>query len=155
MPPIRVVVAEKQPELYEWLTERITLAPDLEIVGGAHRGREAISAVYRLNPDILILGIHLPEIEGLEILRVVRWSNPHTKVIILSSHADETTILETLELGASGYIVQNGTDMGKLSRAVQRGEVWASRRIVTRLFDQLLEAASLSSKAAEDKPASA
>jgi DNA-binding NarL/FixJ family response regulator len=137
MPPIRIFVAEKQPGLCEWLTERITLAPDLEIVGGAHHGREVISAVYRLNPDILILGISLPEVEGLEVLRVLKWSSPNTKVIILSSHADETTILETLELGASGYIVQNGTDMGKLSRAVQRGEVWASRRVVARLFDRL------------------
>lgn len=155
MPPIRVFVAGGQPGLCEWLTERITLAPDLEIVGGAHRGREAISAVYRLKPDILILDINLPEIEGLEVLRVLRWSSPSTKVIILSSRAEDTAILETLELGASGYIVQNGTDMGKLSRAVQRGEVWASRRIVARLFDRLVGGAGLSSKATEDKPASA
>lgn len=135
--PIRIVVAENEPGFCERLSEQLHFAPDLEIVGGVRDPREVIATVGRLNPDILVLESDLPGIEGWQVLRVVRWCSPNTKVIIRSSHADEATIVEALELGARGYIVDgDGTDMEKAIRAVQRGELWTRRRVLARLLER-------------------
>jgi DNA-binding NarL/FixJ family response regulator len=136
---IRIVIAEDDPGLCELFREQFSLVPGFEVIGEAHSGREAIATVERLDPDILTLDIDLPGIGGLEVLPVVRWCSPRTKVIVLSGHDEEATILETLELGAMGYIVKgDGTNMEKAIRAVQRGEVWARRRVLARVFDRLV-----------------
>jgi DNA-binding NarL/FixJ family response regulator len=136
---IRIVIAEDNLELSELYHERLSIAPDLEVIGAARSGREAIAAVGRLSPDILTLDIDLPDISGLEILPVIRWCSPTTKVIVLSVHNEEATIMEALELGAKGYIVKgDGTDVVKAIRVVQRGEVWARRRVLARVLDRLV-----------------
>jgi len=136
---IRIVVAEDDPGLCELFREQLSLVSGFEVVGEAHSGWEAIATVGRLDPDILILDIDLPGIGGLEVLPVVRWCSPKTKMIVLSGHDEEATIMEALELGATGYIVKgDGTNIEKAIRAVQRGEVWARRRVLARVFDQLV-----------------
>lgn len=153
---IRIVIAEDDPGLRELFTEQLSVAPDLEVIGEACSGREAIATVGRLNPDILTLDIDLPGISGLEVLPVVRWCSPKTKVIILSGHTDEATILEALELGARGYIVKgDGTNLEKAIRAVQRGEVWARRRAVARVLDHLVGLAGRTFQEARGEPAPA
>lgn len=136
---IRIVIAEDNLELSELYHERFSVAPDLEVIGAVRSGREAIAAVGRLSPDILTLDIDLPDISGLEILSVIRWCSPTTKVIVLSGHNEEATIVEALELGAKGYIVKGDrTDMVKAIRVVQCGEVWARRRVLARVLDRLV-----------------
>lgn len=136
---IRIVTAEGDSELSELYRERFSAVPDFEVIGVARSGREAISAAGRLKPDILTLDVDLPGISGLEILPVIRWCSPTTKVIVLSSHNEEATIVEALELGAKGYIVKDDrTDMIKAIRVVQSGEVWAMRRVVARALDRLI-----------------
>lgn len=153
---IRVVVAEDDPGLRELFCEQLSVAPDFEVIGEARSGREAIAAVERLDPDILTLDIDLPGIGGLEVLPVVRWCSPNTKVIVLSGHDEEATILEALELGAMGYIVKgDGATLEKAIRAVQRGEVWARRRVVARVLDQFVGLASRTFQEVEGEPAPA
>ncbi|MBI2882610.1 MAG: response regulator transcription factor [Candidatus Methylomirabilis oxyfera] len=154
--PVRIVIAEDEPGFLEQLSEQLKFALDLEIVGEARDAKEAFVTVGQLNPDILILGNDRPGIKGWEVLRVVRWCSPHTKVIILSSHAEEATILEALELGARGYIVKgNGTNIEKAIRAVQRGELWARRRLLTQLLERYVGLAGSVLQATEDEPAPA
>lgn len=136
---IRIVIAESDPKLCELFSEQLSAVPDYEVVGAMSTGCAAIAAVARLNPDIVALDIDLPDIGGLEILPVVNWCSPQTKVIVLSGHDEETTILEALELGARGYIVKGErADMIKAIRVVQSGEVWARRRVVARVLDRLV-----------------
>jgi DNA-binding NarL/FixJ family response regulator len=136
---IRIVIAEDDPELSELYRERLSTVPDFEVIGAVRSRREAIAAAGRLSPDILALDIDLPGINGLEILPVIRWCSPTTKVIVLSGHNDEATIVEALELGAKGYIVKGDEpDMVKAIRVVQNGEVWARRRVMARALDRLI-----------------
>jgi DNA-binding NarL/FixJ family response regulator len=153
---IRIVIAEDDPGLCELFRERLSSVPDFEVIGEARNGREAIAIVGRLDPDILTLDIDLPGIGGLEVLPVIRWCSPKTKVIVLSSHDEEAIILEALELGAMGYIVKSdGTNLEKAIRAVQRGEVWARRRVLARVLDHLVGLAGRTFRKAGGEPAPA
>lgn len=153
MPAVRIVVAEDHPRFRELICEQLGLEPDLEVVGEARDGPEAVSAVRRLDPDVLTLDIDLPGMSGLEVLRVVKCYSPRTKVIILSGHGEEPTILAALTQGARGYIVKgDGTDLPKAIRAVQRGEVWARRRDLALVIEELSHVASLAFPAAADEP---
>lgn len=140
MSSVRIVVAEEEPGV----CTQLTFAPDLEIVGRGRDVTEVIATVGQFNPDILILGSDLPGVEGWEILQMVRWCSPNTRVIILSSRTDEATILDVLELGAMGYINKgDGTDMAKAIRAVHRGELWVRRKILARLLERYVGLTSM------------
>ena len=153
---IRIVIAEDDPGLRELFREQLSCVPDFEVIGEACDGRQAVATVGRLDPDILTLDIDLPGIGGLEVLPVVRWYSPKTKVIALSSHDEEATLLEALELGARGYIVKgDGTNLEKAIRAVQRGEVWAGRRVLARVLSQLVGLAGRTFQEAGGEPAHA
>jgi DNA-binding NarL/FixJ family response regulator len=154
MTPIRIVVAEDHDELREVISEQFRLAPDMEIMGEARDGWEAIAAVGRLTPDILTLDLDLPGLSGLDVLSIVRWYRPTTKVIMLSGQDEEETIREALRRGARGYIVKStGTDLCKAVRAVQRGEVWAKRRVLASLIEEMVRFGTLPFPSAEGKPA--
>ena len=144
IPPIRIVVAEDHPGFREMLCEQLRLAPDLEVLGDAQDGWEAIAAVGKLKPDVLTLDLDLPGLNGLEVLRVTRWYSPDTKVIILSGHDEEPIVQEALKQGARGYIVKGeGADLEKAIRVVQNGEVWARRRVLATVIEELSRLAEL------------
>jgi DNA-binding NarL/FixJ family response regulator len=156
VPPVQIVVAEDHPEFRGLLCEQLGLEPDLKVIGEARDGFEAIAAVGRLAPDVLILDLDLPGLGGLEVLEVVRWCSPNTKVIIFSGHDEEETVLEALRLGARGYIVKaEGTNPVKAVRAVQRGEVWARRWVLARVLEELISVADLTFPATGGEPAPA
>ncbi|MDE2059480.1 MAG: response regulator transcription factor [candidate division NC10 bacterium] len=156
MPPIRVIVAEDYLEYRELLCEQLRVAPDLDVVGEARDGWEAITAVGRLKPDVLILDLDLQGMSGLDVLHVTRWYSPDTKAIILSVHDEESIVQEVLRQGARGYIVKgDGTDLVKAIRVVHNGEVWVRRRVLTAIIDELRRLVELTfpATAAEHAPA--
>ena len=156
MPPVQIVVADDHPEFREVLSEQLGLEPDLKVIGEARDGFEEIAAVARLAPDVLTLDLDLPGLSGLEVLEVVRWCSPNTKVIILSGHDEEETVLEALRLGARGYIVKaEGTNLVEAVRAVQRGEVWARRWVLARVLEELIGVGDLTFPATGGEPAPA
>ena len=152
--PVQIVIAEDQPEVRALLREQLRLAPDLDLIGEAHDGWEAVRAVGRLNPEVMILDLDLPGLSGLEVLQIVRWCSPNTRVIILSGHDEEDTIREALKHGARGYIVKGEeTDLSKAIRAVQGVEIWVRRRVLTQVIEELVALASLAFPATGGEPA--
>lgn len=136
--PIRVVVAEDDSVYRELLCEQLRLAPDLNVIGEAQDGWEAVAAVGKLKPDMLTLDLDLPGINGLDVLRVTRWYNPDTKVIIISGCDEESIVREAIRQGAKGYIVKgDGTDLKKAIRVVHDGEVWARRQVLTTIIAEM------------------
>ena len=156
MPPVRIVIAEDNDLFRELLREQLQHVPDLEVIGEARNGWEAISVVGRLSPDMLTLDLNLEGLSGLEVLTLVRWYRPDTKVIILSGHDEESTIREALRGGARGYIAKSDqVGLERVIQAVRRGEVWARRRVLATLIDDLVSILTLGPPAVGGEPAPA
>jgi DNA-binding NarL/FixJ family response regulator len=102
--------------------------PDIEVIGEASRGKEAIEAACRLVPDVLVLDIAMPEANGVEVTRQVRQNCPQVEILILSMHKDAPYVRETLRAGAKGYLLKDSIDgdLVKAVRAVARGDGFLS-----------------------------
>lgn len=105
--------------------------PDLEVVGEAKTGREAIDKARTLRPDIVVMDVSMPELNGIESTRQICDELPHTKVIGLSMHKDAVYVREILRAGARGYLLKDSEDEDLLRaiRAVHRGEAYLSPAI--------------------------
>lgn len=137
--PVRIVVAEKDRELRRQICEDLAMVPGIDVVGEAVNDMEAVAASARLEPDVLILSLQLPELNGMDVLRVVKWYNPGLRVMALSTDCDEGVVLEALRLGARGFTdIKNRGVLGKAVMAIRREEVWVGRRVLTSLIDELI-----------------
>jgi DNA-binding NarL/FixJ family response regulator len=106
MTPTRILLADDNQSFRGTLKAILALQPDLEIVGEATTGHEAIRQVSELNPDVLVLDIRLPDIDGLEVLRQLRQAGDKTRVVILSLWDNVEYRRTAIERGASAYVVK-------------------------------------------------
>ena len=102
----------------------LSIHDDLEIVGAASEGKEAIEKALELGPDVIIMDIAMPSMDGLEATRRIMKRNPKTKVVVLTQHDNKQYILSAIKAGASGYVPKKalGTDLVTAIRAVCAGE---------------------------------
>jgi two-component system, NarL family, response regulator NreC len=101
---------------------------DMEIVGEAGNGREAVSMSETLHPDVVVMDVAMPELNGIEATRRITEANPHTRVLALSMHKDSVYVREILRAGARGYLLKDSIDVDLLAavRAVAKGEGYLS-----------------------------
>lgn len=101
---------------------------DMEIVGEAGNGREAVQMCEQLRPDIVVMDVAMPELNGIEATRRITEAAPHTRVLALSMHKDSVYVREILRAGARGYLLKDSIDVDLLAavRAVARGEGYLS-----------------------------
>ena len=101
---------------------------DMEIVGEAGNGREAVTMSEQLKPDVVVMDVTMPELNGIEATRRVTEANPHTRVLALSMHKDSVYVREILRAGARGYLLKDSIDVDLLAavRAVAKGEGYLS-----------------------------
>lgn len=125
---IRVVIADDHTLLRAGLRALLQRVPDVEVVGEAATGRDALAIVLERQPDVLISDIAMPELSGLELTPRVVQTCPATKVVILSMHSSEEYVCQALRAGASGYLLKDsGTAELEIAlRAVARGETYLS-----------------------------
>ena len=112
---------------------------DIEVIGEADNGRLAVELVKRLRPEVVVMDLAMPLLNGLEATRQIRKSVPATKVLILSAHSEDEYIVQVALAGASGYLIKQ-TSAGILSkaiRAVQQGNRYFSPSIAGRVHDLL------------------
>ncbi|HEV2579658.1 MAG TPA: response regulator transcription factor [Ktedonobacteraceae bacterium] len=124
--PIRVMLADDHDILRQGLKMLLSLQTDIEIVGEARTGREAILLAGELRPDVAVLDITMPDIDGLEACRRIRQEAPDTQVLILTMHESEEYFLQALRLGAAGYLVKKAapTELHMAIQAVARGDAF-------------------------------
>ncbi len=106
MPTIRVLVAEDHALVREGTRRILEQHHDIEVVGEAANGTDAVAATVRLKPDVALLDIRMPELNGVEATRQIREQVPATAVLILSAYDDDDYVMSLLEAGASGYLLK-------------------------------------------------
>ena len=134
---IRVLVADDHAIIREGLRVMLGNQPDMDVVGIAATGREAIQLVDQLGPEIVIIDISMPELNGIEAIQQILPRHPQLKVIVLSIHESKPYVYRALRAGARGYLIKEtaGLEVVEAVRAVYRGERYLSRRIADLLMD--------------------
>ena len=135
---IRVVIADGQRLRREGIRLMLDGENDIEVVGEAVNGIQTINLVDDLKPDVVLLDISLPEIDGIRAILPIRQKSPHTKVLMFAPVEDESIIFKLLKAGAKGYLSQNSavSDIPKAIKAVHRGELWIARKVMCRFVDR-------------------
>ncbi|MCH0562979.1 MULTISPECIES: response regulator transcription factor [unclassified Streptomyces] len=106
-PPLRVVVADDQAAVREGLVLMLDLLPDIDVVGSAADGRRALEQVAEHHPDAILLDLHMPVLDGTETTRRLTAEHPEVAVVVLTTYADDTSVLETLRAGARAYLTKD------------------------------------------------
>jgi len=123
---VRIVIADDHPIVRDGLKKLLLLEDDFEVVGEAGDGREVLSKVQELDPDVLLLDLRMPNLDGLSALQALQQSNKHTRVIVLTASEDKNEFVQAMKLGCSGIVLkQTAPDLiVKSIRKVHAGEIW-------------------------------
>ena len=134
---IRVLVADDHAIIREGLRVMLGNQPDMEVVGLAANGREAIRLVDKHGPDVAVIDISMPELNGIEAFQQVLPRHPHMNVVVLSIHETKPYVYRAMKAGAKGYLIKEtaGLEVVDAVRAVYRGESYLSQRINDLLMD--------------------
>jgi len=128
---IRVLLVEDQQLIRSGLSTMIGLQPDMEIVGEADNGRSAVELAQKLSPDIVLMDIAMPELNGIDATQQVAALDPPPKIIVLSLYSDQRHVTDALKAGASGYVVKDSPleELVLAIRAVCQGRVYLSPQV--------------------------
>jgi len=142
MEKIRVILADDHTVVRQGLRALLAAEGDIDIVGEAENGRQAIQLVKKLLPDVAVIDIAMPVLNGLEATRQITRCAPSTKVLILSSYSDDEYVQQLTEAGAAGYLVKQtaANDLLKAIREAHKGNAFFSPTIAKRLRDQCRQA---------------
>jgi len=138
---IRVVLADDHAVLRSGLRALLSLEPDMEVVGEAANGREAIELAQSLTPDVIVMDISMPEVDGLAAARGIHEMELPCHIVILTVHAEEDYLFQTLQMGASGYVLKSSADRELMDaiRAAHRGEVFLYPAAVKKVLGEYLK----------------
>ena len=137
---VRVLLADDHAVVRDGLRALLEGARDLEVVGVAGNGRDAVAEAQRLRPDIVIMDIAMPELDGVEATRRIVDKCPETRVLILSMYLSAEHIHRALQAGAQGYVLKEsaGEEVIEAIRAVRAGKRYLSHRITQTVIDDYL-----------------
>jgi DNA-binding NarL/FixJ family response regulator len=137
MKRIRILLADDHAVVRQGFKMILGAQPDMEIVGEAGNGREALELAATLKPDIVVMDVAMPELNGIEATRRMAANAPHARVLALSMHKDSVYVRETLRAGARGYLLKDSVaaDLVLAVRAVAGGEGYISPSVSNALLD--------------------
>ena len=139
MSPIRVLVAEDHPLYRKGLVESIDADPQLDLVAEVDDGAAALDQIGNLTPDVAVLDMRLPGLDGIDVLRAVKERELETKVLLLSAHLEGDLIYDSFEAGAAGYLSKEalGDEVCEAVLGVAAGERAISPSLQTKLVDEI------------------
>lgn len=137
MRTIRILLADDHAVVRQGFKMILSAQEDMEIVGEAGNGREAVELAEKLRPDIVVMDVAMPELNGIEATRRLAGSTPHTRVVALSMHKDSVYVREILRAGARGYLLKDSgaSDLVSAVRAVAGGEGYISPAVSNAVLD--------------------
>ena len=137
----RIVIAEDYTILREGLRSLLSSHPEFEIVGEAEDGQEAIRSVEKLKPDLALMDLSMPRMNGMDAIKEIKKRSPQTKVLVLTVHKTEEYIHAALQAGADGYILKDSThaELGLAIKNILEGKRYISPGISESLIEGYLE----------------
>lgn len=144
MHEVTIVLADDHPIVREGLRGLLATEPGFSVVGETADGLEAVELVERIKPDVLIVDMMMPGLNGLEVTRQVNQRVPETRIIVLSIHADEAYVLGALQNGAAGYILKESStaELREAIHEVLRGRRYLGRPLSERAIEVYVEKAT-------------
>lgn len=138
MIPVRVLLADDHGLFREGLSGIISSQPDLEVVGEANDGLEAIVKARELKPDLILMDIQMPDCDGLEATRVIKKELPDTIIVVLTVRDDEEMLFDAIKYGAQGYLLKSirGKEMLEMLRGALRGDAAISPHLAGRMLEE-------------------
>jgi DNA-binding NarL/FixJ family response regulator len=135
---IRVVIAEDQALVRRGTALLLSMAPDMECVGQASNGDEAVKLALVLRPDIVLMDLHMPIKGGVAATREITLAQPNTQVLVLTTLDDDETVFEAVRAGAQAYLLKDASEEELLEtiRALRRGESRLTPQIARKVMDQ-------------------
>jgi DNA-binding NarL/FixJ family response regulator len=136
--PVRILIAEDQALVRRGTSVLLSMEPDMEVVGEACDGIEAVEMAQRLAPDIVLMDLHMPRKGGVAATREITRALPRTQVLVLTTMNDDETVFEAVRAGAHGYLLKDVSEQELLDtiRALRRGESRLTPQIARKVMDQ-------------------
>jgi DNA-binding NarL/FixJ family response regulator len=153
-PPIRIVIAEDQAIVRRGSALLLSMEPDMEVVGQARNGVEAIELAQLLRPDVVLMDLHMPIKGGVAATREITGALPGTQILVLTTLDDDETVFEAVRAGAHAYLLKDADEDELLEtvRALKRGESRLTPQIARKVMDQFRRLASSAPPSSEQVP---
>jgi two-component system NarL family response regulator len=135
--PIRIIIADDHRMMRDALITVLNEAPDMDVVGTAENGRDAVALARELEPDVVVMDIGMPDLNGVDATARIHLRNPEIKIIALSTYADKRFINEMSDAGATGYVAKASaaTELMTAIRAVVKGRRYLCPRALAEVGD--------------------
>ncbi len=143
--PIRILVADDHPVVREGMAAMFSNIQDLELVGAAEDGLQAVAMAATLQPDVILLDLVMPRMDGLEAIRVIKKENPEAKILVVTSFTEDDKVFPAIKSGALGYLLKDAPPEVLLQaiRDVQQGEISLHPTIARKLIDEISRPSAL------------
>jgi DNA-binding NarL/FixJ family response regulator len=138
---IKILIVDDHPVVREGIGAMLKREPDFKIVGEAANGVEAVEKARELSPDVILMDLRMPEMDGVEAITKIKEERPETKFIILTTYSDDEYIFKGIAAGARAYLLKDAPrdELFKAIRAVYRGESLIQPVVASRVLDKLAE----------------
>ena len=152
---IKVLLVDDQTLIRQGIRLLLEIEPDIQVVGQAADGRAALEQVEALHPDVVLMDVRMPEMDGVAATRLLSTSHPEVKVIILTTFEDDETVFEGLKAGARGYLLKDisSEEMAQAVRKVAAGEALIQSRLTRKVLAEFSRMASATDRQASPKTA--
>ena len=139
MKKIRLVIVDDHPVVRDGLRGMLESQPDFEVVGEASDGEAAVRITNKVKPEIVLMDLRMPEMDGVTALREIKASNPQVQVLVLTTYDSDADILPAIEAGASGYLLKDSSreELYTAIRATARGETVLAPAVAARLVGRM------------------
>ena len=137
MNTFRVLIADDHPLFRKGMRVLLAATPDIEVMGEATTGQEAVEQAAALQPDVILMDLQMPGINGIEATRQILHTSPHIRILVVTLFEDDASVFTALRAGARGYVLKDAQEeeMLRAIRAVGSGEAIFSAAIATHLMD--------------------
>lgn len=141
MEVIKILIVDDHPVVREGIGAMLKREPDFRIIGEASNGNEALEKARELSPDVILMDLRMPEVDGVEAIKRIKTEKPDIKFIILTTYSDDEYIFKGIAAGARAYLLKDAPrdELFKAIRAVSRGESLIQPVVASRLLDKLAE----------------